>query len=445
MSMTAPPASLPPGSMGLPFLGETLAFGKNPFRFLEERQQRHGNVFKSSLFGRKIVFLAGTEGAEAFYDGQNISRADAHPFPLVQLFGGINMEMYDGPKHFALKSMALQAFDHAAIAGYLPDMQRLIEGKLKQLTQAGTFSAIAELRRLAIEVICGNVLGLAPGPETEAMTRDYGVVVPGLIALPLPLPGTTYGRALAARDRVLGRIRSAIAERRARPGTDALSRVLTAKAADGRTYTDEEALLEVHHMVIAGFIVYALMAEGMRRLAEQPQLRTRCVEEVRQYAVSGPLTMEALGKLATATNVVLESKRHVPLVPLAFGRAQRTFTCGGFQVPDNWTVYLALSLNNFDRAVYTDPEKFDPDRFARGEHRKHPMAFIPQGAEPPTGHRCLGLDYATFLSVAFLVLLLRGYDWELPPQNLEYDWQKLPPEPRDGLRVRLREKPLDGR
>jgi retinoid hydroxylase len=442
MTMIATPASLPPGTMGLPFLGETLAFGQNPFRFLEDRQKRYGNVFKSSLFGRRIVFLAGTEGAEAFYNAQNISRADAHPFPLVQLFGGINMEMYDGPKHFALKSMALQAFDHAAIAGYLPDMQRLIEAKLAQLTKAGEFSAIAELRRLAIEVICGNVLGLAPGPETEALTRDYGIVVPGLIALPLPLPGTTYGRALAARDRVLGRIRAAIAERRRQPGTDALSRVLTARAADGRTYTDEEALLEVHHMVIAGFIVYALMAEAMRRLAELPELRARCVAEVRQYAASGPLTMAALGKLATATNVVLESKRHVPLVPLAFGRAQRTFTCGGFQVPDNWTVYLALSLNNFDRAVYTNPEKFDPDRFARGEHRKHPMAFIPQGAEPPTGHRCLGLDYATALGVTFLALLVRGYDWELPPQDLEYNWQKLPPEPRDGLRVRLRAKTM---
>jgi len=64
----------------------------------------------------------------------------------------------------------------------------------------------------------------------------------------------------------------------------------------------------------------------------------------------------------------------------------------------------------------------------------------PQGGEPPTGHRCLGLDYATFLSVAFVALLVRGYDWELPPQDLEYNWQKLPPEPRDGLRVRLQAK-----
>jgi len=51
-------------------------------------------------------------------------------------------------------------------------------------------------------------------------------------------------------------------------------------------------------------------------------------------------------------------------------------------------------------------------------------------------------DYATALGVTFLALLVRGYDWELPSQNLEYNWQKLPPEPRDGLRVRLRTKTM---
>ena len=98
-----------------------------------------------------------------------------------------------------------------------------------------------------------------------------------------------------------------------------------------------------------------------------------------------------------------------------------------------------------DATIYRAPDRFDPDRFAppRAEQLKHPMAFIPQGAEPPTGHRCLGLDYSTILSVAFLALLLRGYEWELPPQDLEYSWKSVPPVPRDGLRVRLSQRTRD--
>ena len=431
---------LPPGRMGLPLLGETLAITSDIFGFLETRLRRYGPVFKSGVFGRRVVFLTGIEGAEAFYAPENITRADAHPFPLVDLFGGINMEMYDGPRHFALKSMALEAFGTDALSGYLPDMQRLIESTLHRLSQSDEFPAVAELRRLAIEAICFNVMGLPPGPETEAITQDYGSVLTGLISLPVPVPGGPYGRARAARDRLLARIRQVIRDRRAEPGIDGISRMLNARAADGRTYTDDEAVLEVHHIVIAGFIVYALMAEAIRQLAEQPALKARCEAEVREHAPTGPLTLEALSKLRLSTQIILEAKRCVPLVPVAFGRAQRTFTCGGFDVPDGWTVYLALTLNNQDPAIFEDPGRFDPDRFGpeRAEHKKHPMAFIPQGADPPTSHRCLGLEYSTVLSVTFLALLVRRYEWELPPQILEYNWRTLPPQPRDGLRVSLR-------
>ena len=433
--------ALPPGRMGLPLLGETLPFVRDPFGFLQARRRRYGNVFKSNVVGRKVVFVAGTEGAEAFYNTENISREKAHPFLLVDMFGGINFEMYDGPRHFALKSIAIRAFDHAAIARYLPDMQRLAESTLKRLAGAGEFSATFELRRLAIEAICWNLLGLPPGPDTEAITSDYGTLLAGLAApVPVAIPGTTYGRARAARGRVLDRIDRVIAERRAHPRSDGLSRLLTDTASDGGTYTDEEARLEAHHIVIAGFIVYALMAEVVRQLAQQRRLRERCLAEIRQHAPEGPLTMEALGRLETSTNVVREAKRFVPLVPLAFGRARRRFRCGGHEVPAGWAVYLALYLNNRDPDIYAEPDRFDPDRFGpdRAEHLKHPMAFIPQGAEPPNGHRCLGLDYSTFLVLVFLTLLGRGYDWELPPQDLEYDWKKRPPEPRDGLRVMLR-------
>src|SRR5262245_13583850 len=125
-----PAAPLPPGRLGAPYLGETLALLRNPFRFLEERQRRYGNVFQSRVLGRPVVFLAGRSGAEAFYDRANVGRSDAHPYPIVDLFGGVNLEMYDGPRHRALKEMARRAFDDEAMAAYLPGIERLIEARL---------------------------------------------------------------------------------------------------------------------------------------------------------------------------------------------------------------------------------------------------------------------------------------------------------------------------
>lgn len=41
----------------------------------------------------------------------------------------------------------------------------------------------------------------------------------------------------------------------------------------------------------------------------------------------------------------------------------------------------------------------------------------------------------------FTIQLLRGYTWELSPgQDLDYDWSLIPPEPKDGLRARLRRR-----
>jgi cytochrome P450 len=350
------------------------------------------------------------------------------------------MEMYDGPDHRALKAMALTAFDRAAIADYLPGIQGLIDQRLARLATEPEFRATAELRTLAIEAIGLNLLGLAPGPATDAMCRDYARVLKGIVSVPVGLPGTPYGAARAARDRLLATIRGVIAARRASPSDDGLSRMLAARTADGRAYTDGEAALEVHHIVIAGFIVYALLGEVMRRLAEDPALAARCAHEIHEHAGEGALTLDGLDRLSTSIAVVLEAKRRVPLVPLAFGRAQRSFACAGIGVPEGVRVYLALHLCNTDPHVFRQPERFDPERFGpeRAEHRAHPLAFIPQGAGPPTGHQCLGLEYSTYLTLAFLTLLVRGYEWELPAQDLAYRWNTIPPEPRDGLRVRLR-------
>jgi cytochrome P450 len=428
-------SNLPPGSMGLPVIGETPAFLRSPYRFLERRQRRYGDVFRSGVLLRRVVFLTGLEGAEAFYDDRNISRRDAHPFPLVDLFGGDNMEMLDGTRHARLKTAALEAFAGRALDRYVGEVRPLVDACLRRLATDGERAALEPLQRLAIECIWTNVLGPTEPREAAAIAKAYGDIVAGLTSPPVPIPGTPYGRARAARDRLLDRIARAVTDRRAAPTGDGLSRMLEASP----TMTDREAQLEVHHFVIAGFIVYLLMAEVLRRLAEHPALLQRCRDEIEAQVGAGPATFDALSRLPVCTNVVREAKRIVPLVPLAFGRARRSFRCGEVGVPAGWTVYLALHLSNHDARLFREPERFDPDRFATGraEHEHHPLAFIPQGADPPTGHQCLGLRYSTVLVLTFMTELVRGYTWSLPPQDLDPDPRRIPPVPKDGLRVRL--------
>jgi cytochrome P450 len=429
--------------MGLPLLGQTLEMVKNPYAFLESRRRRHGNVFRSSVLGRKVVFVSGPEAMSAFLDTDNVTRERAHPAHVRELFGGINMNMFDGPRHRALKTMALEAFDLAAIDGYLPDARAHVRATLARLAAGGEFRAVDAFKTMAIELICKNVMSLDRGPVTDAIARDYDAVMKGMINLPIPLPGTTWSRAKAARDRIFAVFRQQIVAHRRRPAgpparEDGLGRILAARSGD-QAYTDEEALLELHHIIIAGFIVYGLLTELLVRLAEAPELRARLTDEVRALG-GGDADVARLGGLRQAGHAVLEAKRRAPILPLVFGKAARTFGLAGFRIPAGWDVYMALSLSNMDPAIFRDPDRFDVDRYAdgRAEHQRHPHAFVPQGGGPPAGHKCLGADYSTFIGLVFLTELLPHYDWSFPTQDFDRIWTMTPPEQRDGLRTILR-------
>jgi cytochrome P450 len=260
------------------------------------------------------------------------------------------------------------------------------------------------------------------------------------LSLPLPLPGTTFRRAGQSRDRILSFFREIIAQRRAQPRGDGLSRMLQARTADGVGCTDEEAMLELHHIVIAGYIVYGLFVELVLRLHRQPELRGRAEDEIRSSAPDGPLALQHLIAMDFTTRLVKEAKRTAPILPLVFGKARRSFELGGYTVPEGWDVWWGLSLSNMDPAVWTSPQTFDPDRYApgRAEDARAEHAWTPQGSGPLTGHKCLGFDYSAFLTQVFLVALLRGYTWEIPEPSTDYHWNRTPAEPRDGLRMTLR-------
>lgn len=432
-------ASLPPGSPGLAFIGETLSLVSDPYAFLASRRARFGPVFRSRVLGREVVFLSGPEGMAAFLDPEKVTRSGGHMAHVRALFGGTNINMYDGPHHAALKQILLDAFAPDALRGYLPQMDALVGATLGRCAQGGVARMEGELRRLAVDVIALNVLGIEPGPEAQALLRDYEALPPGFLATPIAFPGTPFAAALQARDRLLERFRALVADRRAQPRQDGLSRAMAAVASDGTRITDEELVLELNHIVVAGYIVYALLAELLLQLSRQPALLAAARAEVAAVTPAGSPSLEELARLELLARIVMEAKRTAPIVPFIFGVARTRFEVGGFEIPEGWGVQMAIPLSNQDATVFAEPERFDPARYAepRCEHARRAHGWIPQGSGPPTGHRCLGVEYSTLLAQVFLVRLLRGYDWSFPPQDLGYAWNVIPAGFKDGLQVQF--------
>jgi cytochrome P450 len=431
---------LPPGTIGLPLLGETLAFANNPFAFIHQRRARFGDVFRTSILGNPTVFFVGPKLAETFIDPTKIQREGAMPANIMALFGGNPdiVPLLDGEAHAQRKRSLLAAFSREAVAGYLPGLQSRIETLLAKWLANGEGPVTADLKTLAIESLSGAIFSLAPGEELSRLLADNAILGKAFVALPINLPGTAYAKGLKARDRILALL-EAIARRHidsppAQP--DGLSRILAAAKEAGAPLDAKTAAREMHHFLLAGLIVYAELAATLRALHEHPEVRDRLRAEVLANAPSGPIGPAQLRAMLYLMQVVDEVKRTCPNVPMSFGRAKCDFDVDSYTVPQGALVMMAIYESNLD-PIFTAPDTFDPERFSpeRDEKKRAPDAFMPQGAGALTFHKCAGYDFATVMMQLFAALALRTAKWDLPAQDLSLKWV-VPPEHKSGLIVR---------
>ena len=442
--MDLPQKVLPPGSSGIPVLGETLTFLKNGFAFVEERVQKLGPVFRTRILGRPTVVIVGPDASGEFINDAHVQRAGAMPPHIQTLFGGQALPILDGEQHLERKRFVLAAFTREALTGYLPVMQEVIDRYCESWASGGEVGWLEQFKRLSIEVICETMLGLKPGPVLDQLRADYDLIGGGFANLPIPLPGTAYTRAKQALKRILDVFERATREHLAHPKMDGLARILASRSpTTGQGISIEEVKVELHHIVVAGFIVWAWLSTAVLELERNPELRQRLRLEIDRELDEGPFTIDGLVKLAQLHNFAMEVRRTSPVVHVFFGKARQAFEFKGYTIPAGWMVLWGHRSSHTRPDIYQQPEKFDPSRFAppRSEHLRHEHAFVPNGAGPATGHKCAGYEFAPLLLQVFTAELLRGYEWQwASPQDFTYNWVKLPPEPKDGLRVRVRRR-----
>ena len=429
--------ALPPGSFGLPLIGDTLNFLRDS-QFAKKRHQQYGPIFKTSILGQPTVFVSGQEANLFVLSNENQYFVVSWPPSTKALLGPLSLALQTGSEHQSRRKLLYQAFQPRALAGYIDAMENITQRYLEKWATMETLTWYPELRNYTFDVAAKLLVGIDRGSET-AMGHYFETWCNGLFSIPLDLPWTNFGKAKKCRDLLLSELEKIIRDRQqGTPGdSDALSLLISALDDDGNCLSLEELKDQVLLLLFAGHeTLTSAIASFCLLLAQNPDVMAKVRAEQQQFPATEPLTLEQLKQMTYLEQVMREVLRLVPPVGGGFRQVIKACSFGGYEIPKGWSVLYEINQTHQDTTVYPEPDRFDPDRFnqERSTNAK-PFSYVPFGG----GLReCLGKEFARLEMKLFAAKIVREYDWDLLPDQ-DLNLIRVPtPHPRDGLRVNFR-------
>ncbi|MFE4519016.1 cytochrome P450 [Kitasatospora sp. NPDC056783] len=325
--------------------------------------------------------------------------------------------------------------------GAIAEEAALLAGRLRRSAGAGPVDIRQEMTTLTLGVLGRSLLDADLGAyesigEAFEVVQDQAIFemmslgsVPSWVPLPLQL---RFRRARAELDRIVAALAS---ERRRHPASDGtrddvLSRLVdvTAEERDPRARR-ERMRDELITLLLAGHDTTAsTLGWALYLLDRHPEVGDRVRAEVDEVLGDRLPDFEDVHRLTYTSAVLQEVMRLYPAVWLLPRKALTEDEIGGYRVPAGADVVLCPYTLHRHPDFWDDPERFDPDRFAKGRTAgRHRYAYVPFGAGPRV---CVGSGLGTLEATVVLAVLLRRLRLSVPPGH------RVRAEPMLTLRVR---------
>jgi len=426
--------ALPPGSFGLPLIGDSLKFLRDS-QFAKKRHQQHGPIFKTSIFGQPTVFMCGQEANLFVLSNDNRYFVVSFPPSTKALLGPLSLALQTGANHQNRRKLLYQAFQPRALAGYIGAMENITQRYLEKWVKMETMTWYPELRNYTFDVAGKLLVGIENGSET-VLGHNFEIWSNGLFSIPLDVPWSQFGKAKKCRKLLLAELEKIIRDRQqgTPSGNDALSLLISARDDEGNSLSLEELKDQVLLLLFAGHeTLTSAIASFCLLLAQHPDVMAKVRAEQQQFPAREPLTLEQLKQMTYLEQVLQEVLRLVPPVGGIFRTVINACEFGGYEIPKGWSVLSEINQTHQDSQLYPEPDRFDPDRF-NSERSAKPFSYVPFGG----GLReCLGKEFARLEMKLFAAKIVREYEWDLLPDQ-DLNLIKVPiPHPRDGLRVKF--------
>ena len=331
-----------------------------------------------------------------------------HKFNVLGfVVGDGSMIVSDGADHRRRRTSVQAAFSRRRLNGWIPMIVErtdvAVDELLASLPVNGSTADLYPFgRRLVLDIVVRALFGERLADHVDEIgarfqrPQDY-LESPAVRQLPHPLPFTTRSRVRADRKALDAIIDAGISHRRAHPAGDSVD-VLDALVADG-TLSDAEIRDQVVTLLGAGYdTTSATLAWLLWCAALTPGLLARM--RIEADAVFGPLDATAtvdegvVARLDLAGRVMRETPRLHPAGVISPRHTVTDIVAGGRRIPKGTLLLWSAHLAGRDPAAWSDPLRFDPDRFvdpAPEQRALADIAWVPFGRG---ARNCIGFALA---------------------------------------------------
>ncbi|KAK9828793.1 hypothetical protein WJX72_002103 [[Myrmecia] bisecta] len=450
---------LPPGFMGIPFVGDTFAFLTDQAVGLHTyKLAKYGPIFKSWLYGEPHIFVGGQQAVTKLLNAEHELVEVEWDHATRKLMGPFAVAVVTGADHVALRKLVLPSFSISAIASYVPGMVAIAESCCKSWAEEGDVSAYVAAKAYTFEIALKLILGFDASLITPVMTKRCSLAFAkwegGLFKLPINLPGFAYHKALGGKREIFRIIQQNLDlhRSRAKAGTSPNpsdvrtfgEMLMEVKDRDGKPMSDAQLQDLFLNLMFAGHDTSAAtLLMLFRDLALHPEVMQKLRAEQAQVREDhgSAITDAALRDMKYADAVIKEALRRTPIVKHLIRRAIKSFEVDGYLVPKGWKVLLMVwnVLETDARWVNETgplaPDNFCPERWL-AEGGQKVGGWIPFGSGPSM---CLGYRLALAEMKVLLAVLARGYEWTLHDPEEKIDTVVLP-KPAKGLFTKFRKR-----
>ncbi|AEF41655.1 P450 heme-thiolate protein [Hoyosella subflava DQS3-9A1] len=407
---------------------------------MQRTLKRHGPVSEMTFLGKRWTALIGPQACEVAFRNADKAFANGPGWgELVGPFFDRGLMLLDFAEHHQHRRIMQGAFTRDRLRGYTGALQGPIRRTVEAWPQAERFEIYPAIKSATLDIATQVFMGgadLAGPAELARVNNAFTDCVQAATALVRrDIPGTKWRRALKGRRLLEDFLRRHVARRRAVEGDDLFSVLCHLRDDDGEAFSDTDVVNHMIFLLMAAHDTSTSTATTMiQLLGQHPDWQERCRAEALRLP-DNP-TLDDLDTAIDLDLAMREALRLVPPVPVVARYTVKDTQVLGVRVPAGRFVVVALHLNHHQTELWTEPSKFDPDRFAepRREDTHHRHAWDPFGGGV---HKCLGMFFAKAEVLSLMTHLLRTRRWHIDPNyRAPLSYTSLP-YPKDGLPVRL--------